>query len=489
MAGLLDLLGLVRGNGMNPQMGGLYNPNPDPQLLALQNEYGPKIAALNAPMMAGTPGYNPNAPSPGTAPPTPMGGLLSGVAGQGGMGGGGWQDKIQSGLDNPLTQLGIGLLSQGDLGRGLAAGAQGIQQTGDRKQRRALLGLQTQATQASLEDKQRLRGQAAQYRATLPPDSPLAALPDEQLLAAAGTLATREPRAPMNVNGRLVDPKDPSKVLADYSETPEQAAAKAKATFEATLPGRKEVAAAGKASTTFNVDTKGPIAGAEVMYKRGAEAFDSAVTGARTAARNMPIYDRLDEAMNTFRTGATADMRLKGAQILADLGVPIDPNNISEGEALKSSSRILELAAAPKGQGQITENERTIIREQIPNLATSVDGNRKIISMLRKLDDFDNKVADIYIANAEKNNGVVNYVEAAKEVRKLGAPLTSQDESFLKSAKASKPAGAAPAAVAPAAPPADAVNLLRMKKGDPRAAAQFDEVFGPGAAARVLGGR
>lgn len=169
-----------------------------------------------------TPGYNPNAPSPGL--------LNTGVAGQGGMGGGGWQDRLQSGLDNPLTQLGIGLLSQGDLGKGLAAGAQGIQQTGDRKQRRALLGLQTQATQAGLEDKQRLRGQAAQYRASLPPDSPLAALPDEQLLAAAGTLATRETPEQAAAKARLM------------RETPEEAAAKARATAEATLPIEKQKA-------------------------------------------------------------------------------------------------------------------------------------------------------------------------------------------------------------------------------------------------------
>lgn len=217
MAGLLDLLGMFGGAGQFGGMQSIYNRNPDPSLLAGYQEYGPKLAAAaEGQMRAGTPGYNPNAPSPGL--------LSTGVAGQGGMGGGGWQDRLQSGLDNPLTQLGIGLLSQGDLGKGLAAGAQGIQQTGDRRQRRALLGLQTQATQASLEDKQRLRGQAAQYRATLPPDSPLVALPDEQLLAAAGTLATRE------------TPEQAAAKARATRETPEEAAAKAVAIAQGTLP-------------------------------------------------------------------------------------------------------------------------------------------------------------------------------------------------------------------------------------------------------------
>lgn len=367
-----------------------------------------------------TPGYNPNAPSPG---------LLSGVAGQGGQGGG-WQDKLQGGIDHPFTQIGLGLLSQGDLGKGIAAGAQGIQQTGDRKLRRGLLGLQTQQLQAGQMDAARKRAQAQAYRSSLPPDSPLAALPDEQLLSAAATMATRE------------TPEDAAAKARAVRETPEEAAARARVIAEGTFDLNKQLREAGRPSTTVNVDTKGQAEGAKVMYESGAKAFDSAVTGARQAARNLPIYDRLDQAMNTFKTGATAEIRLKAAQVFSDLGVPIDPNNLSEGEIAKSTSRILELAAAPKGQGQITENERKIIREQIPQIGNTVEGNRKIIGMLRRLDEFDGKVADIYIANAEKNNGIVNYVEAAKEIRKLGTPLTTADESFLSSAGRRAPAGA-----------------------------------------------
>jgi hypothetical protein len=166
----------------------------------------------------GTPGYNPDAPMPGPA-------VQTGMAGQGAEPGG-FTSRINDAYNSPLFHVGLGLLGTGQFGPGIATGLASYGQQRNSNERRGLLQLQQQQLAGTMQDQQRKRQQAAQLRASLPPNSPLANLPDEQLLTAASTLATRETPEEIAAKARL------------QRETPEEAAAKARAL----LPIEKEKA-------------------------------------------------------------------------------------------------------------------------------------------------------------------------------------------------------------------------------------------------------
>lgn len=166
------------------------------------------------------------------------------------------------------------------------------------------------------------------------------------------------------------------------------------------------------------------------MAKASVEAFDLAQKAASDASRRVTMYGQMLGAMEGFVPGATAEARLAAMSVLKDLGL-IKGDNVAPGEAFRSVQRRLELAATPKGQGQITENERFLIREQIPTIATSPEGVRLIIQMLHRLDQYDMQVAKIWRDNVKAHGGRPNYLAASEAITQLGPPLTQQEQEFL----------------------------------------------------------
>lgn len=198
-----------------------------------------------------------------------------------------------------------------------------------------------------------------------------------------------------------------------------QALAKAKATFDLDIAKAR----AGRAVNNVNVKVEG--AGREELAKLGAKNFMTSQEASRDADKRSIILDRYETLMQGFQTGATADLRLRAKQIAKDtFGLDIGDGDIASGEALKATGRLLEIAATPKGQGQITENERVLIREQMPQLLNTPGGNVLIIKAIRELDEYDRKAAAVLRQVAKEGSGYVDPVRAAEEVAKLGPALS-----------------------------------------------------------------
>lgn len=211
-------------------------------------------------------------------------------------------------------------------------------------------------------------------------------------------------------------------------------------------------------------DTQVTISDNKEMGKRSAEQFDVAQQGARDATKRIAGYGQMAQAMEGFKPGATADVQLQASKFLKDMGL-IEGENVPPAEMFKAVQRRLELLATPKGQGQITENERALIRETIPSITTSPEGVQQILGMLERLDRYDIQVAKIWRDNARKNGGTPNYVEVAEEIQNLPPPMTPQEENALLRLK--ERAQAAPAANnAATAGSKDGKDILRdaMKK-------------------------
>jgi hypothetical protein len=185
------------------------------------------------------------------------------------------------------------------------------------------------------------------------------------------------------------------------------------------------------APASTNVTVTGERKGTEKLYTDAATQFGVAQEAARSADRRAQFYDRMEQAIDGFKPGATAELRLNASKLLDDVfGIKVG-GNLSDAEVFKSLQARLELEVAPKGQGQITENERSIIRNQIPTLANTPDGVRAILGMMRQLDEYDRKVAQVFRDNARKNGNVPDPVSVSEELSKLGDPLTTRQRNLL----------------------------------------------------------
>jgi hypothetical protein len=159
--------------------------------------------------------------------------------------------------------------------------------------------------------------------------------------------------------------------------------------------------------------------------KKAIDDWGTAKTVAGDTARRTTLFDTAINVLDSkaFAPGATAEMRLQVARLGEALGLE---TNAPAGEVLKAVQRQLELANTPKGQGQITENERVLIREMLPVLSATEEGLRMLIEATKLLDQRDQQVFRIYNESARKNGGVPSLVDVNEQIADLPPALPPQ---------------------------------------------------------------
>ena len=185
--------------------------------------------------------------------------------------------------------------------------------------------------------------------------------------------------------------------------------------------------------------------GENAAAKKIVEAWDVHANAVEEGKRRETLFQNVEGVMDSFKPGATADIRLKGARILQQLGFD---TNAPAGEVLSAVQKQIELANVPKGQGQITENERGLIREALPIMGSTPEGLRMLMDMTRKLDARDRDVLRIYNDSARRNGGVPNPLEVREAIAAMPPALPAAMTDRLTPWRAGTPA---PAQAAPGA--------------------------------------
>jgi len=162
--------------------------------------------------------------------------------------------------------------------------------------------------------------------------------------------------------------------------------------------------------------------GENYAQRKAIDDWGVAKAAASDTARRTTLFDTALSVMDNdaFQPGATAEIRLKVAQLGEALGLE---TNAPAGEVLKAVQRQLELANTPKGQGQITENERVLIREMLPVMGSTPDGLRMLIEATKLLDARDKEVFTIYNESARANGGVPSMVDVNEKLASLPPAL------------------------------------------------------------------
>lgn len=197
----------------------------------------------------------------------------------------------------------------------------------------------------------------------------------------------------------------------------------------------------GPASTNVNVSTE--KTGQAELAKTGVEAYVAAQNAGRDAQKRVAMYDQLEKASQGFTPGASAEVRLAAKRYLKDAGI-IKGEDVPDGEIMQMITRQLAVHAQPKGQGAVSNYERELFAKSIPNMTQSPEGLKMAIDISRKLEQFDQKVAEIYRESARANKGMPNYLEVQEKIAALGSPLSDNQMAAISGGSSGAPAAPAP---------------------------------------------
>lgn len=133
---------------------------------------------------------------------------------------------------------------------------------------------------------------------------------------------------------------------------------------EPLLRAKRDIARAGASNVSVNTAAKPMLT---ELGKGVGESINSAFTGAQSAAQTLANANQIASALPKAITGPTANVRLQLAQVGQMMGV----GGANTAEVLQNTRAVMqglarqELAAAGqmRGQGQITESERAILRK------------------------------------------------------------------------------------------------------------------------------
>lgn len=201
------------------------------------------------------------------------------------------------------------------------------------------------------------------------------------------------------------------------------------------------------------------------------------------AGRRERLFQRAEQAMQSFSPGQLADRRLWLGGLASQMGLRVDGQG--EGEVLRAVQRQLELAATPRGQGQITENERSLIRDTIPVLLSTPQGAREAMNLLRRLDAYDTQIARIYRENARRNGGQPNPVTVREEIAQFvqSNPMpdaTAELGGYMQAPAAPAQGGPTTRPISTAPPPPPSVGTVqdgyRFRGGDAGNPASWERV-------------
>lgn len=184
--------------------------------------------------------------------------------------------------------------------------------------------------------------------------------------------------------------------------------------------------------------------------KLAAQNFQQLQQGAQDANRREQIIDRLGRLLPQFRTGMDANARIAFGQAARALGFTIP--GTSEGEMVRGLQRQLELALTPRGQGQITENERVLIRDQINVLGSTPEGALQLLGFAKQLSEYDRQAAKVVRDAVRANNGQFSAMAIADALATLGPRPTIEDIAGA-SLGPEPPANAGPGGQGTAEPP------------------------------------
>lgn len=214
---------------------------------------------------------------------------------------------------------------------------------------------------------------------------------------------------------------------------------------------------------------------------------------AKLAAKTLPSIDAnlriLDKG---FSTGFGTETKAAGASVLAALGVADADKFATNAQVFQAKATEAVLQKQLEQKGPQTESDAKRIDMIGSQLGKTTGGNKFLLTTAKeqlKRDMEQRAFYDKWWKNNKTYDGAEDAWFAGEGGKSLfDRPALKQYAAPTESAAAQIPTSATPARAAPAAAaiPQGAIDALKAGRGTD---AQFDEMFGPGAAKRARGGK
>lgn len=174
----------------------------------------------------------------------------------------------------------------------------------------------------------------------------------------------------------------------------------------------KEKAAAGATRVSNNTTVQsGEKEYDKALNKEQADVFLGYQKGGRNAANAQNTLDLMENLTNDprFYSGTGGELVTRAKQAGASVGI-VDKDAAGPNELFKSLGNKLVIDAAGGSLGsQISNADVSFIRNTVPNIANTPEGNRQIIGVQRKLYQRQQEVAKMARDYAQKNGGRLDY--------------------------------------------------------------------------------
>lgn len=174
----------------------------------------------------------------------------------------------------------------------------------------------------------------------------------------------------------------------------------------------KEKAAAGATKVNNNTTVQsGEKEYDKALNKEQADVFLGYQKSGRNAANAKNTLDLMEGITKdpNFYSGAGGELVTRAKQAGASIGI-VDPNAASANEVFKSLGNKLVIDAAGGSLGsQISNADVSFIRDTVPNIANTPEGNRQMIGVQRKIYQRQQEVAKMARDYAQKNGGRLDY--------------------------------------------------------------------------------
>jgi hypothetical protein len=231
------------------------------------------------------------------------------------------------------------------------------------------------------------------------------------------------------------------------------------------------------------------------------EQYKGISEAARIGARSLPaLQSNIAILDKGFETGFGTEAKAAGAKVLAALGVKDAEKYATNAQTFLGNASAAVLQRQLEQKGPQTEADAQRITQTGAQLGNTKEANKFFINVAKAQINRDIDQRNFY-DKWWKTNKTYDGAEDAWYAGEGGKSLFERPElkssvqapsiiNQIPTGRAPTPAVARPPATKPAAAPTPipqaAIDALKAKKGTPE---QFDEIFGAGAAKRVLGGK
>jgi hypothetical protein len=226
------------------------------------------------------------------------------------------------------------------------------------------------------------------------------------------------PRDPMVVNDRVLDPSDPTRVIADYSDSNYEQVELEDGVYEF-IPGQPDSMrflgkAAAKQPLIGSIGGKQESAFATEAGKIEAQNFGALVEMGQTSRRNRVILDQLDSSAAAIPGGLEAVAK----NYLGNMGISTE--GLSEIQATEALINQLVPAQRQPGSGPMSDRDLALFKASLPRLIQTPEGKTRILSNMKAINDYVISEGEI---GSRVLSGQITAEQGRAQMQALGNPL------------------------------------------------------------------